>query len=93
MTFNPQPKKKRIKLSPREWQKLRKEKWFEADGRCWDCGEFTKLHGTLFSAGHLCHIKSKGAGGDDSAENTRIKCYACHIGMEHGPRWGVDEEE
>jgi 5-methylcytosine-specific restriction endonuclease McrA len=47
---------------------------FERDGwRCCECFRFLSL-----VTGHLAHIKSRGAGGSDTEENTRLLCWACH---------------
>lgn len=51
---------------------------FERDQfTCQECSR-----GVLWHSGHLAHIKSRGASGSDSAENTRVLCATCH-GKEH----------
>jgi hypothetical protein len=35
--------------------------------------------GDLFVIGHLAHIKSKGAGGEFTEENTVWSCWKCHL--------------
>ena len=91
MIFNPQPKKKRIQVKGRDWEKLRKEAWERQKGRCLDCKKWVPLHGTsVFDTAHLCHIKSKGSGGNDTPDNlSGMKCYQCHINGEHGPGWST----
>ncbi len=57
---------------------------FERDGyQCqWkDCGAVVGWDGPR--AGHLAHIKSRGAGGSDTLENTRCLCFIHHIISEH----------
>lgn len=76
------PKKKRIRLSQKEWSKLREQVWHEQAGRCANpkCRQWVPLHGdTIFNTAHLAHIKGKGAGGDDIRSNVQILCYRCHI--------------
>lgn len=86
--FNPQPKKKRIKLSKKAWSNLRVKVWMEQKGRCAECDIWVPLNGdTFFNTAHLAHIKSKGSGGDDIRDNVHILCYSCHIEKEHGPQW------
>ena len=86
MTIYPNPKMKRTALSAIMWKRLRRDKWVEQGGRCISCRRPVKLHGDLYEAGHLHHVKTKGAGGDDAAENTVIMCFECHNQI-HGPRW------
>jgi len=84
--MNPQPKKKRIELKGKAYSALRKAKWQEQGGHCAECDRWVPLDGdTVFNTAHLAHIKSRGSGGDDTPENTRILCYRCHILREH---WG-----
>ena len=81
-------KHKRIKLNPKEWAELRKQVWKSQHGLCADCGRWVRLDGdTIFNTAHLCHIRGRGIGGDDIKSNVEIKCYACHIILEHGPQW------
>lgn len=88
------PKKKRIKLTGRAYSNLRKKVWKKQHGLCAECGRWVRLDGdTVFNTAHLAHIKSRGSGGDDSEENTRILCYRCHILEEHGLRWIKSERQ
>lgn len=41
------------------------------------------LDGDVFERGHLVHLKSKGAGGAWTLENTRWGCFECHLGEMH----------
>jgi len=85
--FNPQPKKKRIKLKGKAYSDLRRKVWEKQCGRCADCGEWVPLKGsTVFDMAHLHHEKSRGAGGNDSESNCKIYCPQCHFNI-HGPQW------
>lgn len=86
------PKHKRVELSPSAWSKLREKVWRKQHGLCAECGRWVRLDGdTVFNTAHLAHKKSRGAGGDDTEENTRMLCYRCHMIDEHGPRWSRRE--
>jgi hypothetical protein len=88
--MNPCPKPKTIRLKGKAYAKLRLEAWVRAGGCCEDCFRYVPLKGdTVFEIAHLSHIKSRGAGGSDTLDNVKIKCYGCHIGIEHGPRWSA----
>ncbi len=93
MTFNPpHPKHKAIRLHGKAYAELKRKVWIRDGGRCVTCNAKVPLKDwdgqfDRFTCAHLSHIKSRGAGGDDTPENTQIKCYSCHIGKEHGPRW------
>jgi len=87
--LNPQPKKKAVRLSPAKRRELKLKLYNErAKEHCETCGKWLPLSGSVFEAAHLSHIKSVGAGGDDSAENCLIECYQCHINERHGLKWG-----
>lgn len=87
--FNPCPKPIRIKLSPKKRAELREKLWKEQGEKCIDCGRWVNLHGdTIFNTAHLAHKKSVGSGGEDTKNNTCIKCFFCHIIKEHGLKWG-----
>ena len=73
--MTPDPKKKRIALKRNSvaWKKLVKEV-FERDGyHCQKCKNIFP-HNMLAPS----HIKSVGAGGDDTAENLEACCQFCH---------------
>jgi len=83
------PKQNVTKLKGKAYSDLRKAVWKSQHGLCAECGRWVRLDGdTIFNTAHLAHIKSRGAGGEDTKENTRILCYSCHILKEHGLRWG-----
>ena len=79
MTVKPHHKKKRIKLSKDAYVKLKTEMWNKQYQRCGRCNLYTPPETT-----HFHHIKSRGAGGDDSEENGKIVCWACHNLIEAG---------
>jgi hypothetical protein len=72
--FNPRPKKKRIELTEVEKAKLKLKKYRLANFRCECCGRFL----LRITHARLHHIRSRGAGGGDTVENTRILCWWCH---------------
>ena len=78
------PKPKRIDLNRKDYQELRRQAWSRAGGLCEneDCGSPAPLEiggeFVLWGCGHLAHIKSKGAGGDDTLDNVRWLCPKCH---------------
>ena len=71
--MTPDPKPIRIKLKPAEYAKLRKAVWERACSRCERCTRWTP-----YEVGHMHHVKRRGAGGDDTPENTMWFCYECH---------------
>jgi 5-methylcytosine-specific restriction endonuclease McrA len=71
--FRPDPKKPRIKLNPKDYHELRVRVCERAVCRCEECNGWTPLE-----AGHFHHIKSRGAGGDDSENNGQWLCWRCH---------------
>lgn len=83
--LRPYPKKKAIRLKGRELSELRKQVAKRANYRCQRCNCFAPL-----STGHMAHIKSRGAGGDDSLENTEWLCFDCHIAEGH-LKWRSDK--
>jgi hypothetical protein len=91
--FNPQPKNPPVRLYGRAKTEFKKRLYKKAGGRCQgkDCGKPLYMTGNLFTDfAHLAHIISYGAGGGDTEDNCKIKCYDCHIIVEHGPRWSKD---
>jgi len=77
--MRPYPKKKRIKLSKDEYVKLKTMMWERQYRRCGRCNTYTPPETT-----HFHHVKSRGAGGDDSEENGEIVCHICHRLIEDG---------
>jgi 5-methylcytosine-specific restriction endonuclease McrA len=58
---------------------------FERDNYCCvDCGTPIVWESGLWTSGHLCHLRSRGAGGSLTDEaNLATKCLGCHIGRDH----------
>jgi len=73
----------RIRLKGAAMEALRRAR-FALDGwKCVVCGCEIRWDG--WNAGHLAHVKSRGAGGSDTIENTVTKCRICHH-AEHNPK-------
>lgn len=73
---------KTVRLKAQAMRELRFEV-FRRDGwKCVDCGVPVRWDG--IGAGHLAHIRSRGAGGSDTLSNTRLLCSACHRGEHNG---------
>ena len=70
----------RLRLKGKALESLRR-RVFERDG--WHCREC--LVGCSWDSGHLAHIISRGAGGSDTEDNTRLLCGDCHH-AEHNPK-------
>ena len=91
--MNPQPKNKPIRLKGKAYSDLRYAVWLRDGGRCQMCCAYVRLNlpnggYDVFSCAHLAHIKSRGSGGADTMENTRILCPECHLNRDHGTRFG-----
>ncbi len=87
-------KKNRIMLKGNAKTAFRREVFEHFRGICQGCGRYVPLKGIdgnvdIFSCGHVCHIKSVGAGGHDILSNVLWKCFSCHIVKEHGPKWST----
>ena len=67
----------RIRLKGLALADLRRRVFTRDGWHCVCCGEACS-----WATGHLAHIQSRGAGGSDTEENTRLLCAACH-GNEH----------
>jgi len=80
--MNPNPKPARIKLSKAKLSELKRDKWLIQGRVCAGCGLPVEL-----KYSHLCHIRSRGAGGGDTLDNVKVKHWDCHLIKEHGPRW------
>lgn len=90
--MNPQPKTKVVLLSTAKLTALKHLLYYgRAKEQCEQCGEWVPLIGSVFEAAHLSHIIPRKRGGDLES-NLEIKCYDCHIGIEHGPRWTKKEK-
>ena len=75
----------KVRLSGSAMENLREIQYRKAGGRCqWpECGKLLPLYGSVFTRAHLAHLQSRGAGGSDSIENTRILCPPHHLISEH----------
>lgn len=79
----PRNRKTVVRLCGDAMEQLRWRVYRRDGGRCTACDKPVPLYGSVFTRGHLAHIKSRGAGGSDTAENTRLRCFHCHIELEH----------
>lgn len=83
-----------VRLSGAAMEHLREQRYRMDGERCtWKgCGVWLPLYGSVFNRAHLAHIKSHGAGGGDTIENTHIRCFLHHIEFEHtkGTKDGAD---
>jgi len=75
----PDPKKHTIRLKGKAMEQLRRECYIRDTGICKSCG-----NPTSWERGHMAHIRSRGAGGEDILSNVLWKCMECHLGLEHG---------
>ena len=86
----PFPKTRTIRLKGEALEALRMFVYRRDGATCQDCGRMLLydhpwvLHPDRY---HLAHIKSRGAGGSDTAENCLAKCSGCHSTKDHGLRW------
>ena len=89
MTPDPKPKKPVLFNGP-GYTAFRISVHDVYSGLCADCGKYAPLmvNGEFdpFSCGHVSHTIRRKKGGDVMS-NVKWKCYGCHIGIEHGPRW------
>jgi hypothetical protein len=69
----PDPKPKRVDISPEDYTKLRRKVYEEQDCKCIKCKRWFPFH--MFSLHHKDH-KSKGGG--DVRENVDGYCLGCH---------------
>ena len=78
-TFNPDPKVKRIALTPKEYERLITEVWENSDKTCQNpkCRKYVKRNEAA-----VHHKKTKGAGGHDIKDNMELYCKECH-GKDH----------
>jgi 5-methylcytosine-specific restriction endonuclease McrA len=90
--LNPQPKPQTKRLKGKAYTKFRESVHRRAHGVCEICGCYAPLKDAdgnfdVYGCGHVCHFKSRGAGGEDTLENAYWACYECHMRKDHGPRW------
>lgn len=78
-----------VRLVGNDMKALRERVYDRDGGRCqWkangaSCGLWMPKDGDLYTRAHLAHIVSRGAGGSDTEENTRILCWRHHLVSEH----------
>ena len=81
------PKKKAIRLKGKAYTLFRKAVYERARGMCDECGLPAPLlddgRFNVFTCGHVAHIRSRGAGGGDTLDNVKWKCWECHLVLEH----------
>jgi len=63
----------RIRLKGDALAALRRRVFLRDKWACQNCGAICG-----WASGHLAHYKSRGAGGSDTEENTRLLCADCH---------------
>ena len=93
--MNPCPKHIPLRLKGKAKTEFRRDVAERAGERCEAIkpnGKVCGVHAPLkwngvFYSGHVCHIKSYGAGGGDTMDNVYYGCPKCHLENEHGPRW------
>jgi 5-methylcytosine-specific restriction endonuclease McrA len=71
----------RIRLTGKALEALRIAVFQRDVFRCSECDRRV-----TWESGHLAHIISRGAGGSDTMENTRVLCPDCHLVGEHNPK-------
>jgi 5-methylcytosine-specific restriction endonuclease McrA len=74
--MTPDPKTPRIKLNEKEYRDLRMVIYDSQLNACHKCGGYMD-----FDMMDLHHVKSRGAGGDDSFENCVGVHRDCHISI------------
>lgn len=57
---------------------LRTLAWYRDGGKCQECKKPVLLDSKDWSQMEMAHIKSRGAGGEDSLNNVRTLCKECH---------------
>ena len=62
-----------IRVDGRDMEALRRFVFVRDKWMCRECGAVCS-----WVTGHLAHIKSRGAGGSDTPDNTRLLCGDCH---------------
>ena len=82
------PKPKTHRLTGKGYTVFRREVGKAYNETCQKCGRHAPLldpEGVfdVFTCGHVKHIKSRGAGGEDTWSNIGWQCYRCHIEDEH----------
>jgi len=94
--MNPCPKNIPPKHEGKAYTKFRKEVYDIHGPHCANCKRWLPLYELtqdgknvfdVFTCAHVAHGKRRAKIGDD-VNQCKIKCYRCHIEIEHGPQWG-----
>lgn len=83
----PRRRKTVVRLTGEALRELRWQCWNRDNGRCVACGIRVYFEARFAGdpeAYDLAHVKSRGAGGDDSLLNTRTLCHQCHMNQHAG---------
>ena len=76
-----------VRLTGNALKKLRLECFVRDFGRCNVCGRKVFYEARFPGdplAYDMAHVRSRGAGGDDSLENVRTLCHECHMAEHTG---------
>ena len=67
---------------------LRREVMTRDQMRCVECRRriYDDVPDWAPNKAHMAHRKGRGAGGEDTPENTEARCGECHFRWEHAPR-------
>lgn len=71
----PIPKAKRLRLRGRQMSELREAVFTRDKNVCVDCGVFH----TVWNPLQLSHNQPRSLGGEDTPENTAVRCWRCHV--------------
>lgn len=84
---HPRTRKTVIRLTGDDMTRLRFAVWIRYGGRCVDCHQLVGINGNgSLPKMDLCHIKSRGANGDDTVDNCLCKCHECHMREHNGKK-------
>lgn len=77
-----------IRLKGEALTALREEVKARDGMRCRECGRrvYDDVPDWANNKAHLAHKIGRGRGGDDTRENTEIRCRECHFRWEHAPK-------
>ena len=77
--MKPNPKVKRVKLTAKQYNKLRHEIYVDQLEFCLRCEKWKELE-------HLAihHLKTRGSGGGDDRNNCVLVCKKCHTEIHQG---------
>jgi 5-methylcytosine-specific restriction endonuclease McrA len=72
-----------VRRTGKDLEDLRRQCYDRDRRRCVDCHRPLIWERGALDSMHMAHIVSRGAGGSDSLDNVRTKCFSCHIEREH----------